>query len=219
MFPELASVRREDDGLWSPVPGAEVLLREGDRPLLSRIARPGGSDIYYLHRNPRELEGDVRDATASLLIKRLGLPRNVQKSSRPVLAHRFEGPGFEVLNIWTGLNLPGFKGGYGPHLMPARGADQFDRSKRPYPFLMPESDTTLEVPVPEEGAYRVFAFLAGNDVTAQTSPQRTITLQIHGASAEQFFFAKDSPEFRKTIENLRARRKRLLPFGPDLPNP
>lgn len=217
LFPELKAIRSLEDRTWSAIPGAEVLAGDRNKLLLSLISLPGGSSIWYLHRNPLELEGKDCSTVEEILVGRLKLPRDVAASSAPVMAHRFAAPGYEVLNVWTGLDIPGFKAGYGPHLMPGRGANEFDPKKRPYPYLLPEVDTTVEVPVKEAGDYRVYAFLSGQENVLKASTAGVLELRVRGTAAEQFFFAKDGPDFQKALETVKHQRARLLPYGPDLP--
>jgi hypothetical protein len=149
----------------------------------------------------------VRDTLAlgcfDILARRLHLPRTITASSSPVMAHRFSAPGFEVLDIWTGLNIPGFKAGYGLHLMPGREAEDFDPAQRPYPLLLPGVDVTIEVPVGEAGDYRVYAFLSGNECVVPSSPAKMLSLKISNISAEQFSFTVDTPGVREKIKMLK----------------
>ncbi|RRJ97593.1 hypothetical protein Ga0100231_003580 [Opitutaceae bacterium TAV4] len=216
LFSELKTIRARNGGHWSAIPGAEILLGDKNQPLLSRLSLTGGGDILYLHRNPHELKDKERRKIVDTLVNRLKLPRSVVSSSAPVMAHHFSGPDLEVLNVWTGLALPGFKVGYGPHLMPLRGPKEFEADKRPYPTLLPETDLTVETPVAEAGEYRVFEFISGKEFSAKPSSAKTLTLRVNGISAGQFFFAKDSPRIREIITRLREQRARLYPYCPDL---
>ncbi|MDR1282472.1 MAG: hypothetical protein LBK99_16875, partial [Opitutaceae bacterium] len=218
LFPELKAARQIGEGRWSRIPGAEIVLGDKDKPLLSRIALSSGAgNIWYLHRNPLDLDNDERTLVADTLVTRLKLPRTVVSASAPVMAHRFVAPGFDVLDVWTGLHLPGFKGGYGPHLMPGRfGAGEFDPARRPYPYLLPDTAVSIEVPVDGTGEYRVYSFLSGKEAVVRVSPQGTLGLRVGGVSAEQFFFAKDGPGIREKITELKRQRTRLFPYCPDL---
>ncbi|WP_068772806.1 hypothetical protein OH491_26880 [Termitidicoccus mucosus] len=217
LFPELKSVRPLENGAWSALPNAEILLGDRDRPLLSRLHLPSGSSIYYLHTSPRRMDAGQSAAVVDILARRLHLPRTITASSSPVMAHRFSAPGFEVLDIWTGLDILGFKAGYGPHLMPGREAEDFEPAQRPYPLLLPGVDVTIEVPVGEAGDYRVYAFFSGNECVVPSSPDKMLSLKISNISAEQFFFTVDTPGVREKIKMLKKQRARLFPYSPDLP--
>lgn len=217
VFPEFQSLRPLADGTWSPLSGARILLGDEASPLLSSLTLHGEGRILYLHKNPLRLDSDERALVARTLAEQLNLPRTITASSAPVVAHRFASPHAEVLNVWAGLDKAGFKGGYGAHLLPRRGADQFDRHNRPYPWLDQGREVFVEVPVRDAGAYRVYAFLSGEETLVEASGQKTLRLAVKDASAEQFYYAKDGPLIREKIEDLKKHRERLFPYCPDLP--
>jgi hypothetical protein len=216
VFPEFRSLRPLANGTWSAIPGARILLGDKNAPLLSSLSLASGSRIVYLHKAPRELAPSGQSQIFETLAGQLKLPRIIKTSSAPVMAHQFESPWSKVLTVWTGLDKAGFRGGYGAHLLPNRGANQFDRHNRPYPWLEQGRDVTIEVPVNEAGAYHVYAFMSGQENVITATPEKTLVLRIRGNNAEQFYYAKDSPVIREKIAYLKKHRERLLPWCPDI---
>jgi hypothetical protein len=217
VFPEFRSLRPLANGVWSTIPGASVLSDDKTNPLLSSLLPSHGSRIFYLHKNPLHLSPDERDQVVRILMEKLNLSRSINTSSVPVMAHRFVLPEAEVLNVWTGVDIPGFRGGYGSHLFPGRGADTFDRRKRPYPWLAENRQVFLEIPVNEPGTWRVYAFLSGKEQLIEAGPAKTLRLEVNNVLAEQFYYARDSLSIREKIESLKKRRERLFPWCPDIP--
>jgi hypothetical protein len=218
IFPEFKSLRPLANGNRGPVPGAQILAGDNKNPLLSTVSLAGNSKLYYLHCNPVRMDERDRAQVMKILVDRLNLPRTVVSSSKPVMAHHFASPRADVLNVWTGLDLPGFRGGYGEHLMPRRGASTFDPAKRPYPWLSPAGETiSVDVPVDEEATYRVFSFLAGEESVIKSTPRKLLRLEVKGVFAEQFYYAKDGPGIREMITILKKHRERLFPYAPHMP--
>jgi hypothetical protein len=216
VFPEFRALRPLASGTWSAIPGARILLGEKNVPLLSSLPLAGGSRIVYLHKAPLDFDSSGQREIFETLAGQLKLPRMITTSSAPVMAHQFELPWAKVLNVWTGLDKAGFRGGYGAHLLPRRGANQFDRHNRPYPWLEQGRDVTVTVPVNEAGVYRVYAFLSGQENVIATTPQNTLNLRIRGNNAEQFYYARDSAATREKIEYVKKHRERLFPWCPDI---
>ncbi|EIQ00598.1 hypothetical protein OpiT1DRAFT_05146 [Opitutaceae bacterium TAV1] len=214
VFPEFREARPISNDVWSPIPGARILLGDAQNPLLSEIALPGGSRIHYLHKAPQNLDEKER----ARVMEHWNLPRAVVSSDAPVMAHHYKMPGADVLNVWTGLDKPGFKGGYGPHLLPKRGAREFDRKKRPYPWRDETKNVTIEIPVSEAGEWRVYAFLSGGEFLQNATAQNTLRLNVDGALAEQFYYAKEGPAARELVSILKKHRERLFPWCPDMPH-
>ncbi|RRJ99066.1 hypothetical protein Ga0100230_012475 [Opitutaceae bacterium TAV3] len=217
VFPEFRSLKKSGSGTWSPIPNARILVGNISEPLLSSITLENGNGIYYLHKPPVRLNPDERLEVMKVLSGNLELPRTIMDSTAPVMAHAFAGANVEFLNVWTGLDKPGFKGGYGPHLLPKRGADEFDRKKRPYPWRdeNPGRKVSVEVPVAEPGVYRVYAFLSGKETLVNAS--HTLQLDVTDVLAEQFCYAKDGPVIQSEIVALKKHRERLFPYCPDIP--
>ncbi|RRJ96566.1 hypothetical protein Ga0100231_022380 [Opitutaceae bacterium TAV4] len=222
LFPEFKSLEKFTLLLAATTPDVAA----PPAPLLSSLMLSTGSRLYYLHRDPARLDAADRARVFAIIEKQLHLPRSVLTSSAPVMVHRFaiaaspenQNTSVDILNVWSGLDRPGFKGGYGKHLMPDRAAAQFDPQKRPFPYLASDSDFTIETPVREPGsAYRVYAFLSGEENVVHASPSGALRLHVKGALAEQFYFAKDGPGIREKITRLKQHRARLLPYCPDLP--
>lgn len=89
--------------------------------------------------------------------------------------------------------------------------------KRPYPWRdeNPGRKVSVEVPVAEPGAYRVYAFLSGKETLVNAS--HTLQLDVTDVLAEQFCYAKDGPVIQSEIVALKKHRERLFPYCPDIP--
>jgi len=94
-------------------------------------------------------------------------------------------------------------------LLPDRGVNRFDPQRRPYPIMAPGARSGAWVHAPQEGEYRVYRLLENRQETVHVGADRLLALSFDNRLAEQFYFDRDTPEFRAKIEQIRQHRERL----------
>jgi hypothetical protein len=185
------------------------------KPLVSELSLGNGSRLVYIHQRLEELPPRTLRKIVSALIERYDIPRVARRddAAGPAIAHTFRAADAGVAVLWNERRLEdlGWYGGYGPHLLPGRGAVDFDRDAYPYPIAAPGSVCGAWVPVEQTGTtYRVYAVLADREGEVEAGSDGWLRLQVHDLLGEQFYYAPDTPEFRARIEALRDRRKKFL---------
>lgn len=224
LLAEFQGLKQDSDKRWKLAPAvaakAQVLLGTVEQPLLSRIDLPKGSCILYLHMRPQDLPREAQLALAKAISAAVDLPRIAIEDATlgsPVMAHRFVQDQTLVVSLWNRakLNELGFYAGYGPHLLPDRGQDQFDPKRRPYPYRTPGAACGARVSVGAPGTYRVYRFLEDSEQTVQVGADRLLPLTVKDVLVEQFYIAPDGDGIQQKIAALRKHRVEVKPFMPN----
>lgn len=215
------------DGLyWNLDPKVEAITLFGtpDRPVISMITLPNKSRIFYIHVRPKDFASWEKTPVLTKLIQMVPLPQMAvadPKMGDSMMVQRFHRDKTEVVSLWNRdlLNKFGWLPGYGDHLLPGRGANEFDPKLRPYPYLVPGARGGTKLPVAAAGTYRIYRFLQDKEETVQVGEDKMLPLTVENALVEQFYLAPDSETFREEIAQLRKHRADLTPYFLDIKNP
>ena len=202
----------QQTGSFAPILADQQVDFEQTDQLYLRDALEHTDILFYAH--PATRDRDAADVAAWL---RAGRKTLVTHSYIPLIKAdglAFQNKYCDILVLWNRsiLNSQGFLVGYGPHLLPDRGPDQFNLAVRPYPYKAAGAKCAVKVPVQSSGAFRVYSFLEDREAIVIVGNDKLLSLSVNGAVAEQFYFAPDAPEFLDEIARLKRLRKEVSPF-------
>jgi len=186
---------------WNTV-GLKLLLKIGDKPLLSEKILASGGRIIYLHAKLSSLSPELTNAITNALVKYLELRRNaIRDQNNPALVHsyNFDLGRVSVLYDRHALEKFGFAAGYAPYL-----------KNQPFPFAQPGADAACRLLVDKPGLYEVLYLMSGRTETVNTAADNSIPLQLQGTLGDVIYTAPVSPAWSKRIGELLAERNKLV---------
>jgi hypothetical protein len=188
--------------------GKSILNDKKGAPLLTVIPCGKESFIYYLHRQPRTLSPAVMDKVMALFINKLALPRlQYPLANGNSEVTRYESKNFSVVSVWNKNITDTRPGKIREWHKTKHRLGYFDTDSYLFRHDNPGSECKALIPIAEAGTYRIYRYFEQKEETVTVGKELKMLLTVKDANSELFYIGKDTPAFRKHLEQVKANRK------------